>query len=703
MANADEATFTARLPRLTIFLAQRSVLMVLDNLESLLRENGNWRDARWEKLIAALLDHRGQSRLVLTSRVRPQPLHPRVLALPVHSLTLGEAALLARQSRNLGRLLRDPAHRPLVIRTLKLVQGHPELLKLAEAQASSPERLTAHLGAAEEAATAGAAQLEAFFQTGESALDAGGFLGALHAWTKSVSGALPEPARILFHRLCSMEEEDREKWIIEKNWGDVASPTRELAEAGLVDSAGHIHPGVAEAGREQAGSELRESVDVRLASFWIAVFQEALEQEGAGMGELILRAGRSAAPYLMRQRRWKEAGTLLEQAIARDHSPATVAGTVPLLQRIAEATEGTVEGFAGAGAFASALRKAGRTGEAVAILGKLERQAAESSQYRLASAATGELANLLRDAGHLTDALTMVERKKDHTRMAGLGPWTQLGDEARRLQILNEVGHHEEVLDAVKARREEMKGLPESSGENETVEPWLAKEGLLDIGRAAALRLQRWQEALSLNEEVIQVTVSRGATDLEVARTRCNDYGPLLRLQRYSEARRLLHRYLAVFESAGSTGDLGTVHSAIADLEFQRQHFQEAVRHESTALRLKYSAFLPQTCAMSHFNLANYLIRTNADARLALAHRLASVLIFYQTNDGELPTSLNAVREHLALVSSSDTPASFDELCRLVEQTEGVRFRGLFSRLPQRAASGDEALRTVLEMARASV
>jgi tetratricopeptide (TPR) repeat protein len=333
----------------------------------------------------------------------------------------------------------------------------------------------------------------------------------------------------------------------------------------------------------------------------------------------------------------------------------------------------------------------------------VEQQAAESGQYRLASAVAGDLANLLLDAGHLAEALTMVERKKDHTRMAGLGPWTQLGDEARRLQILNEVGHHEEVLDAVKARREEMKGLPESSGENETVEPWLAKEGLLDIGRAAALRLQRWQEALSLNEEVIQVTVSRGATDLEVARTRCNDYGPLLRLQRYSEARRLLHRYLAVFESAGSTGDLGTVHSAIADLEFQRQHFQEAVRHESTALRLKYSAFLPQTCAMSHFNLANYLIRTNADARLALAHRLASVLIFYQTNDGELPTSLNAVREHLALVSSSDTPASFDELCRLVEQTEGVRFRGLFSRLPQRAASGDEALRTVLEMARASV
>jgi hypothetical protein len=86
---------------------------------------------------------------------------------------------------------------------------------------------------------------------------------------------------------------------------------------------------------------------------------------------------------------------------------------------------------------------------------------------------------------------------------------------------------------------------------------------------------------------------------------------------------------------------------------------------------------------------------------LALAHRLVSVLIFYQTNDGELPRGLNAVRKDLALVSPSEPSASFDELCRLVEQTEGVRFRELFSRLPQRAASGDEALRTVLEMARA--
>jgi tetratricopeptide (TPR) repeat protein len=557
------------------------------------------------------------------------------------------------------------------------------------------------LDAAEEAATAGAAQLEAFFETGESALDAGGFLRALHAWTKSVSGALPEPARILFHRLCSMEEEDREKWIIEKNWGDVASQMRDLVEAGLVDSAYRIHPGVAEAGREQAGPELRESVDVRLASFWKALFRQALEKEDAGMGGLILRAGRGATPYLMRQRRWGEAATSLERVIRRDRSPATLAATVPLLQRIAEETEGTVEGLANAGVFAKALSMAGRTGEAVAILGKLEQQAVESGQYRLASTAAGDLTNLLMDAGHLEEALTMVERMKTRSREAGLGAWTQLANEGHRLQILNALGRHEEVLAAVEARREEMKSLPKSRGENEAVEPWNVREVFLDIGRSVALRLQRWQEALSLNEEIIQAKVSRGATDLEVARKRHNDYGPLLELQRYDEARKLLNQCLAVFESAGDAEDLGMVDSGIANLEYELQHFQEAARHESTALRLRYSALLPRTCAISHFNLANYLTRAKADARLALAHRLASVLISYQTNAGELPRSLNAVRLHLALVSPSGPPATFDELCGLVEQTEGVRFRDLFSRLPQRAASGDEALRTVLEMARA--
>ena len=83
---------------------------------------------------------------------------------------------------------------------------------------------------------------------------------------------------------------------------------------------------------------------------------------------------------------------------------------------------------------------------------------------------------------------------------------------------------------------------------------------------------------------------------------------------------------------------------------------------------------------------------------MALAHRLACALIFYQTNDGELPKSINALREDLKQTPPSGRPANFDQLCTLVDQTEGVHFRDLFSRLPTRAASGDEALQQVLNL-----
>jgi tetratricopeptide (TPR) repeat protein len=697
IANNDEATFAGLLPRLTRFLAQRSVLIVLDNLESLLRPNGNWRDTRWEKLIAAMLDHRGQSRLVVTSRVRPEPRDSRLPALSVHSLSLNEAALLARQSPNLGALLRDEAHRPLVVETLKLVQGHPKLLELAEAQASSPERLAQHLA---RAAAAGSAQLEAFFKTGESSLDAGEFLATLSAWTKTVSEALPEPARNLFHRLCCLEEGDRREGVIKTIWADKASALPALVEAGLVDAAYHIHPGVAESGREQAGQELRSEVDAGLSVFWITVFRQAEAKEESGMGDLVLHAGRSAAPYLMRRCRWSAAQVLMDAVINRDNSPTTVSEVLPLLQRIAEETEGTAGGLGAAASFGNALKAAGRVGEAEAIFRKVEQQAATAEQYQLASAVAGPLIDLLRKQGRLAEALQTVESKKSHTRQAGLGPWTQLSDEGLRLQILNDAGRHEDVLAAAQKWREEIRNWPDVSAEVETADPWQVKETLWDVAGYSAVGLERWLDALSLNEELAKVQVSRSATQVEVARTRYNDYGPLLRLRRYDDARSLLSHCFDVFQSAGNNSEVGRVQSAFADLEDKLQHHEEAVRHENAALRYSYAIFRPGDSAVSHFNLTNYLRRTNAAARTWLAHRLASTLILYQTNEGRLPNSIEALRYELTQAGPGDLPANFDELCKIVEQTEGVRFRELFNRLPKRAATGDEALQRVLEMAR---
>lgn len=122
IASAEEEKFCTNLPRISRFLQQRSVLVVIDNIESLLRPDGQWRDARWEKLVEALLAHRGFSRLVLTSRVQPRLELKHLIALPVHSLSLDETVLLARQSPNLGKLLEHFETRELVLRTLRMVQ-----------------------------------------------------------------------------------------------------------------------------------------------------------------------------------------------------------------------------------------------------------------------------------------------------------------------------------------------------------------------------------------------------------------------------------------------------------------------------------------------------------------------------------------------------------------------------------------------------
>jgi hypothetical protein len=243
LLTAEDTRFDAFLPRLRDFLTKRSVLLVLDNLETLLRPDGGWIDPRWGKVVATLLAHGGDSRVVLTSRVVPALAPPpgppvagdfvdRLLKLPIHALGRDEAALLARQLKNLGTLLKgrdgvnDDIHeadRQLVVRTLKLVQGHPKLIELAEAQAADIKGLAGHLERAEGAWAAegvGSGELASFFAVGESHVGADQFLLALAGWTDSVVATLPAATRTLFLVLCCCEDEDRGQ-VIELTWSHI--------------------------------------------------------------------------------------------------------------------------------------------------------------------------------------------------------------------------------------------------------------------------------------------------------------------------------------------------------------------------------------------------------------------------------------------------------------------------------------------------
>jgi len=385
----------------------------------------------------------------------------------------------------------------------------------------------------------------------------------------------------------------------------------------------------------------------------------------------------------------------------RDQSPETMATVLPWLRHIVSATEGSEQELQSAGLLASVLKKIGRISEAETALRDIMHKAAAQGQFHTALAATGEIMNLLCETGRAEEALALVEKKQDFTQRAGLGPWTQLNDEGQRLQILNALGRYEEVLYTVEALQTHMRALPEECQHNEITEPWLVREVILGTTHTAALALQRWKTALTLNAVIITSQETRGAPALRVAGTRFNDYSPLLRLGRYGEARTLLHACRAVFEAEHDIERLGRVFSALANLEDTLGHQAQAISFVETALRYNYLAGSPEDCAISHNNLSVYLKGAGRNRKVVLAHRLAAGVIDLQTGSGGLPST----RQNLAMDFAEYAPDlpllpnDFAELCRLVEAVEGVHFRELFERLPRRAATGDAALAAVCQSA----
>jgi len=744
------------LPRLRALLQQNSLLLVLDNLETLLTPSNRWRDPLWGDFINTLLNHDGLSRVVFTSRRRSASLsdHPQLLVEPIHALSFAESVLLARELPHLKRFFDDEGGRALLRETLRVVQGHPKLLELADSLAADRAALAQRVAAAANELADRAGVLDAFFAVGgphegETQQDDADFVRALQGWTARIAGGLSPTAGLLLAFLCRLEPEDRQQSIVEANWEDfltrlggehpaaaaaLAQPEQGLPAAlaalqsaglaaverpqfdpaqmaglqeALLAQAGQaeqtegfdlaallaglaaqattytIHPGVAEAARASAEPAVLDAADVELGDFYSAVFHQGLEREMEGGGGVVTASARRAAPYLLRQTRWEEASTLLERMLQRDSRPASLAFALPLLRRSVEATAGAEERLEYAGVLAKTLEMAGRTAEAEQIMRDLIARSAAQGNYHIASAVAGDLLNLLRSSGRLAEALRVAKEKTGYIRQAGLGPWTQLADEGMRLQVLAAMGRYDEVLAEVEGLRPGMEALPLEGEAQEVVDPWSVRETLLSTGRSAAMHSKRWDAALALNAEIVAITQARDAGALELARTRFNDYFPLLRLGRTAGARTLLLECRVVFEAERAVRELGAVYSALADLEDKTGDRAAAMRFQEVALGYTYQAGQPEACAISHHNLAEYLERQGADPADVLAHRLAAAAIRLQMQSGLLPTTLRA----LANSDLPPAPPPFAAVAGRVEAVEGVRFRALFERLPRTVPS----------------
>jgi CHAT domain len=806
---ATEATLRAFAPRLRRLLADAGILVVLDNLETLLTPDGTWRDPRWGILLTALTTHDGESRVILTSRIAPADLATaavgnvalepgdspdlsgvpsqgksvggapgrgtpaaHVATLPVHALSLAESTALARELPNLRALLHadtgplrptasqaagagrpspsqedTASDRDRVLRVLRVVQGHPKLMELADAAASDRDRLDRQLAAAEAAAdsaassegTPAAQELDAFFRDGETSLDPDGFVAALGEWTRSALTALSPQARRMAEFIACLEDADRRSDVIDATWpdlwrqihapeaGDSGDPPApgpllgELISAALIEaepiqvtdggdqpSAGttsatgksgqsllmlRMHPGVAAAVANTANPGMREAADVELAAFWRAVFNWAREREGGEDGARVVRAGLAAAPYLLRQGEWRAASILLEEATVRDASPGLVQAVLPSLRRIAGATGAPID----AGVLARVLMRVDRAEAERLLRGALD-AAAAAGDYRAASHIAVQLVNLLVDAGRLGEALAVAGQKPELTRQAGLGPWTQLLDQGRRLQVLGLMGDHAQVLAGVDRLRAAMAALPRRGGPDEAVDPWNVREVILNIGGSSALATGEWARCLELNAEIVASLRGRGAGAHEVTRIRFNDAGPLIGLGRLAEAGRLLAECQRVFEDHADTIRLAKVLSARASLGRPGA----GADLERAALRLRYARPEPWGIEISHHNLANYLGRLGGEEAEQRAHRLAAALICRLAGMAhDLADTVRVLAGELPADAGADLslPSTVAGVIEVAERTEGVRLAALLTALEPDPAAIESALSGILTAA----
>jgi hypothetical protein len=550
----------------------------------------------------------------------------------------------------------------------------------------------------------------------------GDYWYVLAAWTRSVADTLAPGERDLFWLLCCLEEHDRERWILGNLWPylwgqlgrDGVPPSLDdallavvatglatvLPETGDTDQSYTSHPGVAEAGRAQAGTPFRDTADTVASTFWASVHQQTSgDTSGATVHTgLAQRAGLAAVPYLIRQQQWADAAYLLERVFFIGSSRANAAAMLPAVQEVACNDPRQADVLA-------LVLQVLDPPAAETMLRDYLAAAVAAADYRAAAGVAGRLVNLCRGSGRLSEALAFADQKIAYARQASLGPWTQLANEGQRLQVLAMMGQAEHVLAEVARLRGHMDTLPDTRGPEETAIPWNTREALLDTGLDAAIQLAQWGDALDLNAANVASQRDRAAPTTDIARTRFNDYGPLLHLGRTDQALALLQDCLQVFQDAHDITGIGKTLGALASIENQRGHGDAAVRLEFDALRHKYLANDVTAIAISYHNLGLYLPYQGQQPAQTLASHLTASLIrvligIGGDNAGSAWDSMRRVAKDLREFGPAAVlPTSVADLDRQLGDIPGTDLPGLIRQLCPDAEAAEQALRGLIAQA----
>ncbi|HEX3555412.1 MAG TPA: tetratricopeptide repeat protein [Thermoanaerobaculia bacterium] len=349
---------------------------------------------------------------------------------------------------------------------------------------------------------------------------------------------------------------------------------------------------------------------------------------------------------------------------------------------------------------ADALRQGGRPDAALPFYEQAAEEAETAEDWSDMGVICQNWASGLGDVGRLDDAKATYRRSAEAQRRAGSPRVNVLLSEFEALRVDVMQGEAERALPEIESRLQEVRGWWRRHREGETVPEapdavalGRALTGGLDIAKDANQALERWEACLGLLTELEEAERALGEGEHEMARTRFNRYGPLLRLGRLDEAQEVLESCLEIFRAVGDLSMEAKSLSALSDLWNEREDREQAVGlgRQALAARNRLSDLVGRS--ISHGNLANYLDRLG-EAEEAARHRL--VAIVYDLVMGHRQFLATDLRNLAILMRNATASGKRYELPRLAELVARPEFEALRRTLAERNV-GVEALQAEID------
>ena len=343
-------------------------------------------------------------------------------------------------------------------------------------------------------------------------------------------------------------------------------------------------------------------------------------------------AGRRALHYMVKAGAFDRLGAFAGSIVTGTSDPTFLSPIIAELKAVVDTVPAGERRWSVQTYLADALRNAGQSDAALALYEAAAGAAEAGGAWSDVAWIIANWAAALVQVGELSDAAAMHRRSAGAHKKAGSPRVHIVGRELEAFRIDVMGGKAETVLPQIEKRLDAIRGWWERGARGESVldapdSAFLgqAMVSALDVVKEANQALRRWDACLALLEETEGVKRAQGASEHELAITRFNQYGPLMRLGRLDAAQTTIEGCLDVYRGVNDVQRQARALLALANVWSDRRNTSQAVALGRQALALTNRLPDPADRGMSHGNLAVYLHQVG-ETEAGACHHLATLI-----------------------------------------------------------------------------